>query len=81
MRTRCCGALRVEFSLRPMELNVLVLVLNVVLRWGFFVLVTLALTELQYSNHREAMFSRSDPITGLANSRSFTEQLLSLIHI
>jgi diguanylate cyclase (GGDEF)-like protein len=65
----------VEFSLRPIELNVQVLVLNVALRWGFFVLVTLALTELQYSLHQETMLSRSDPITGLANSRSFTEQL------
>jgi len=65
----------VEFSLRPGELNVQVLVLNVVLRLGFFVLVTLALTELQRSLHRETLLSRSDPITGLANSRSFMEQL------
>jgi diguanylate cyclase (GGDEF)-like protein len=65
----------VEFSLRPMELDVPVLVWNVALRWGFFVLVTLALTELQDSLKRETVLSRSDPITGIANSRSFTEQL------
>ena len=45
------------------------------MRWGFFVLVTLGLSELQNSFMREAVLSRSDPTTGLANSRSFTEQL------
>jgi diguanylate cyclase (GGDEF)-like protein len=65
----------VEFSLRPQELGILVLVWNVVLRWGFFVLVVLALTELQDFLEREAALSRSDPTTGLANSRSFVEFL------
>jgi diguanylate cyclase (GGDEF)-like protein len=65
----------VEFSLRPRELDVPVLVWNVALRLGFFLLVTLALTELQESLKRENVLSRSDPVTGLPNSRSFTEQL------
>jgi diguanylate cyclase (GGDEF)-like protein len=65
----------VEYALRPLELDVPVLVWNVALRWGFFVLVTLALSELQESLKRESDLSRSDPITGLANSRSFAEQL------
>ena len=65
----------VEFSLRPKELAVPVLVWNVALRWGFFVLVTLALAELQDALRRETTLSRSDPTTGLANSRSFVERL------
>jgi len=65
----------VELAVRPMEMDILVIVWNVVLRWGFFLLVALALSELQNSFMREAVLSRSDPTTGLANSRSFTEQL------
>jgi diguanylate cyclase (GGDEF)-like protein len=65
----------VEYVLRPLELDTPVLVWNVALRLGFFLLVTLALTELQESLKRESVLSRSDPITGLPNSRSFEEQL------
>jgi diguanylate cyclase (GGDEF)-like protein len=65
----------VEYALRPLELDVPIIVWNVALRWGFFVLVTLVLTELQESLKRESVLSRSDTITGLPNSRSFAEQL------
>jgi diguanylate cyclase (GGDEF)-like protein len=65
----------VEDSLRPPALQVLVLVWNVVLRWGFFVLAVIILTELQNSLRREEVLSRSDSTTGLANGRHFTEVL------
>jgi diguanylate cyclase (GGDEF)-like protein len=65
----------VELSLRPKELAIPVLVWNVALRWGFFILVTLALAELQDALQRETTLSRSDPTTGLANGRSFVEHL------
>jgi diguanylate cyclase (GGDEF)-like protein len=73
----------VEDSLRPPALQVLVLVWNVVLRWGFFVLAVIILTELQNSLRREEVLSRSDSTTGLANGRHFTEVLeveLSRLH-
>jgi diguanylate cyclase (GGDEF)-like protein len=65
----------VEEKLRPMEVSFVVLFWNVMLRWGFYLIIVLVLTELQAALRREALLGRLDPMTEIANSRVFMEQL------
>ena len=47
---------------------------NVLLRFGFFLIVTFLLGALQYEVRRVEALSRTDALTGLANSRTLTER-------
>jgi diguanylate cyclase (GGDEF)-like protein len=54
-------------------LHPIYLLWNTFLRFGFFVVVTLALSALRRATDNESRLARTDPLTGAANARAFAE--------
>lgn len=53
--------------------NIFIGVWNTLIRFGFFVVVTILLTELRHALEEERLLANTDPLTGALNRRSFNE--------